>query len=339
MIMKNKLVFIGLIILFVLIMGFVLRTGVFKSPLSTTSKNKLSVVTTLYPLYDFAKEIGKEKVNATLLLPPGVEPHAFEPKPNDIVAINQADLFVYTGEFMEVWAHDILRGVINDKLKVVNTSVGVPTMAGEWEYEHEYEEEHKTDTHHEETEHYEDGHGHHHSRVDPHIWLDFSNAQIMAENIAKALQEVDPQNAQYYKDNLQNYKSRLVQLDNSYKNSLAVCKTKTIVYGGHYAFGYLAKRYGLEYVAAQGFSPDAEPSTKDMIAMVEHIKKNNIKYVFYEELSSPKIAETLARETKAKMLLLNGAHNLAKKDYEAGVSYISLMEDNLSNLRKGLMCE
>lgn len=283
---------------------------------TNTTSGKMSVVTTLFPQYDFAKAIGGDKVDVTLLLPPGVEAHAYEPKPSDITKINNANIFVYTGESMEPWAHDIIESA-DKKVKVVDASVGIEMMKEEGD-EHEDEDEHG---------------------VDPHIWLDFDNAKTMAENIAKALIEVDPQNADYYQNNLQAYQKKLSELDSAYKNTLSACKTKSIVYGGHYAFGYMAKRYGLEYVSAQGFSPDAEPSAKDMIALTEQLKKDNISYVFYEELTSPKIAETLARETNAKLLLLNGAHNLTKEDYDSGATFISLMENNLENLSLGLGCK
>lgn len=180
---------------------------------------------------------------------------------------------------------------------------------------------------------------HHHGGVDPHIWLDFDNAKIMADNIAEALYEIDPQNADYYKFNLKMYQSKLTELDKAYKDTLSSCQTRTIVYGGHYAFGYMAERYDLDYVAAQGFSPDSEPTAKDMIALTEQIKEENINYVFYEELTSPKIAETLANETNSELLLLNGAHNLAKEDYDSGATFISIMEDNLKNLATGLGCQ
>lgn len=184
------------------------------------------------------------------------------------------------------------------------------------------------------------GHGHHHhGGVDPHIWLDFDNAKKMAENITRVFVEVDAQNAEYYQNNLRIYQGKLAELDNAYKNTISVCRSKTIVYGGHYAFGYMAKRYGLDYVSAQGFSPDSEPTAKDMIALTEQIKKENINYIFYEELTSPKIAETLAKETSAKLLLLNGAHNLAKEDYDSGATFLSIMEENLRNLSLGLDCQ
>ncbi len=295
----------------VLILASAIWGAVTISQKPKTGDHKLSVITTLFPLYDFANIIGGDKVNVVLLLPPGVESHSFEPKPSDVVKINESDFFVYTGKYMETWAEDIINGMTNKNVKVIDSSIGIQ-LAKDDEHEHE--------------------------GVDPHIWLGFDNAQIMVDNIANAFTEKDPDNAAYYKNNAGEYKSKLVALDNEYRTTLTKCESKDIVYGGHYAFGYLSKRYGLQYFAAQGISPDAEPTANDLISLVDQIRKNNIKYIFYEELTSPKISETLAKETGSRMLLLNAAHNLSKDDFENKVTYISIMEKNLNNLSIGLGC-
>lgn len=323
---KNVIVpvVILIVIIVAILIGFSLKND------KEVKGDKVSVVTTLFPLYDFAKEIGGDKVQVSLLLPPGVEAHAYEPKPSDIVKINGSDLFVYTGKFMEPWAEDVIKSITNKNTKIVDSSTEIVMMK---EAEGAHKEEHE-DEHVEEKEE----HGHEHGGVDPHIWLDFDNSKIIVSNILKALTEKDPVNADYYKANASLYIEKLSKLDESYNNTLSTCKTREIVYGGHYAFGYLAKKYNLEYVSAQGFSPDSEPTAKDMIALVDQIKNDNINYVFYEELASPKIAETLSRETDSKLLLLNGAHNLSKEEMENGVSFLSIMEKNLSNLKTGLNC-
>jgi len=279
-----------------------------------SNTGKTTVVTTLFPLYDFAKNIGQDKVEVSLLLPPGVEPHSFEPKPSDIARISEADIFIYTGKFMEPWAVDIIKGFSGRNIKVVDSSAGIKMIPAVF---HDADEPQ--------------------GAFDPHIWLDFDNAKIMVDNIVQGLCEKDKANA-YYKKNGDEYKNALSNLDNRYRTGLANCKSKEIIYGGHYAFGYLAHRYGLQYLAAQGLSPDAEPTAQDLVKLVEQIKKNNIRYIFYEELTSPKIAETLAGETQAKMLLLNAAHNITKKDFENKVSFVSIMENNLRNLKIGLQC-
>jgi zinc transport system substrate-binding protein len=278
---------------------------------------KLKVITTLYPLYDFARNIGQDKVETVLLLPPGVEPHAFEPKPKDIIDINQADVFIYTGKFMEVWAEDVLAGVINKNLKVVEAGKDIKLIPSVF---HDGDEPAGSN--------------------DPHVWLDFENAQTMVNNIARGLAEKDPANKGFYLNNAASYSRSLQNLDNKYKTTLATCKTRKIIYGGHYAFGYLAKRYNLEYLTAvAGFEPSSEPTAKDIAKLVEQVKNNNIKYIFYEELASPKLAETIAGETGAKMLLLNAAHNVAKRDLEKEVSFLTIMENNLTNLKPGLDCQ
>lgn len=276
---------------------------------------KVKVVTTLFPLYDMAKNIGVDKADVSLLLPPGVEAHSFEPNPSDIVKINEADIFVYTGKFMEPWAEGIIKSVENKNLIIVDASRGTKMFPGVF---HDADEPAGS--------------------LDPHIWLDFDNAKTMVRNIAQAFQSKDIANKGFYEQKAGAYDSKLSELDSAYKITLAACKSKEIIYAGHYAFGYLAKRYGLKYLAAQGVSPDAEPTAKDLVNLAEQIKKDKVEYVFYEELTSPKIAETIAGETKAKLLLLNAAHNLGKDEIEKGVSFVDILNRDLDNLKVGLEC-
>jgi zinc transport system substrate-binding protein len=279
------------------------------------ASNKITIVTTLFPLYDMAKNIGADKADVSMLVPPGMEPHTFEPKPGDIMKINEADVFIYTGRFMEPWAEDIIKGVINKKLIVVDASKGttmIPAVSPDKEEPA--------------------------GALDPHIWLDFDNAKIMAKNIAEALEAKDPADKAFFRQKAADYNKQLTELDASFRTALSTCKNREIVYGGHYAFGYLAKRYGLKYLAAQGVSPDAEPTARDLARLVEQIKKDHITYVFYEELTSPKIAETIAGETHAKLLLLNAAHNLSKDQFERGVSFFEILHADLENLKIGLEC-
>jgi len=277
---------------------------------------KLKVITTLFPLYDMAKSIGVDKSDVSLLLPPGVEAHSFEPKPSDIVKINEADVFVYTGKFMEPWAEEIIKGAVNKNLIVVDASQGTKMIPAVF---HDADEPKGS--------------------LDPHIWLDFDNAKIMVKNIMQAFQLKDGANKDFYEQKAEDYISKLTELDALYRTALAVCKHKEIVYGGHYAFGYMAKRYGLKYLAAQGVSPDAEPTANDLVRLVEQIRKDKIRYVFYEELTSPKIAQTISGETKAKMLLLNAAHNVSREQFEQGLSFFDILKKDLENMRIGLECK
>lgn len=276
---------------------------------------KIRVITTIFPLYDMAGNIGSDKAEVSLLLPPGVEPHSFEPKPGDIVKVNEADIFVYTGRFMEPWAEGIIKGGANKDLIVVDASRGtkmistIPAVKGQQTVP-----------------------------ADPHIWLDFDNAKIMLGNILQAFLTKDSANKTFYERKAADYSNRLAEMDSAYKTVLASCKSKEILYAGHYAFGYLANRYGLKHIAAQGVSPDAEPTARDLAKLVEQIRKDKIGYIFYEELSSPKIAETVAAETHAKLLLLSAAHNLPRDQFEKGVSFFDILRSDLDNLKIALGC-
>ena len=304
-----------LVVLFI----FIVLAGSFsacaKRSQEPSRMKKLKVITTIFPLYDMARNIGADKAEVSLLLTPGVEAHSFEPKPSDIVKINEADVFVYTGKFMEPWAEDVIRGAVNKNLIVVDASLGIKVIPVVF---HDADEPA--------------------GLPDPHIWLDFDNAKIMVKNIAQAFQLKDSADRDFYEKKANDYSNKLTGLDTLYKTTLATCKDKEIVYGGHYAFGYLASRYCLKYLAAQGVSPDAEPTANDLVKLVEQVKKDKIKYIFYEELTSPKIAETIAGETSTKLLLLNAAHNVSRDQLDQGFSFFDILKRDLANLEVGLEC-
>jgi zinc transport system substrate-binding protein len=279
------------------------------------------VVTTLFPLYDFARTVGGDKADIRLILPPGVEAHAFEPKPEDAARVTKADLFVFTNEFMEPWAVKFVKGLNAGNVALVDSSKGVTFLKAGAEEEGE------------------DGHEGHGGGMDPHIWLDFNNAQIMVDNIASAMVARDPANKQYYLANAALYKAELKRLDDDYKTGLSACAKRVFLHGGHYAFGYLAHRYGLQYESASAVNADAEPTPAKLIALVKQVKAMDLKYVYSEELLSPRVSEMIAMETGAAVLLLHGAHNISKEDLDHGATFISLMRRNLDNLRTGLQCK
>lgn len=309
-----------LVVLFLVAIALVLLLSCQKKDSKQTEKKRLIVVTTLFPLYDFSKNIGDKYAEVILLLPPGVEPHGFEPRPEDILRINSANLFVYTGKHMEPWSEKILKGLDNQSVVVVDTSKGI-TMIEDKGHSHEHR------------------HGHTHE-IDPHIWLDFENAKKMVDHILYGFIKVDHEYADTYRKNAESYKAFLTELDRKFKKELAACKTRYFIHGGHYAFGYLAKRYGLNYISAyHGFSPNTEPSAKRLSELIKKMKQYNTKYVFYEELISPKVAEVISKESGAELLKLHAAHNLTKEEFNKGVTFLELMEGNLANLKKGLQCQ
>ena len=278
-----------------------------------TDTPKIKVVATIFPLYDFSREIGRDKVDIHLIIPPGVETHGFEPKPGDIFRIQKADILLYIGVNMEPWVQDIIKSLENDGPVIINAGKGI---ASEQDHNHA-----------------------HKGASDPHIWLDFVNAQEMVEHITAAFTEQDPAHKDFYLNNAAGYTKRLHDLDQKFRKAFRSCKKNMFIHGGHFAFGYFTKRYNLTYISAyRSYSPDTEPTPGDLIELVQKVKENNIHYIFYEELISPKLAETISRETGAELLLLHGGHNITKKEFDQGVTFISLMEKNLHNLRKGLEC-
>jgi len=279
-------------------------------------ERKIRVVASLFPLYDFARNIGGERADVALLLPPGVEPHDYEPKAGDILKINSADIFIYTGKFMEPWVTEVLKGIENPGLEVIDASRGIPLMAIS----------------------VQENNGRTRETVDPHIWLDFGNDLTIVDTILTGFIKKDPSQRQYYEQNALAYKAKLDSLDKEYARELGRCQKNVFVEGGHYTFGYLAKRYHLRYISAVGISPNAEPAPSDLVRLSEIVKKYGLKYVYFEELESPKIAQTIARETGAQLLELNGAHNLTRNEMKGGATFISLMEENLKNLKIGLQC-
>ncbi len=289
---------------------------------------KLKIITTLFPQYDFIREIGKDKVDVSLLLPPGVESHSYEPTPKDISRIKKSDLFIYTGEYMEPWAKKIADSINGNNLIITDVSKGI-TLLG-----HEEHEDHED---HEEHEEHKDHEGHSHGSKDPHIWLDPINAKKMVDNIVEDMIKADEENKDFYITNAEEYKKQLDLLDQEIIKTLKNTKSNKIIYGGHFAFGYFASRYNLEYITPyKGFSPDAEPTPKMIIELIKNIEDAGVKAIYYEELIDPKVTRILSKETGAKMLLLHGAHNLSKEEMESNINYIDIMKGNLERLKEGL---
>jgi zinc transport system substrate-binding protein len=293
--------------------------------LGYSASESVNIVSTLFPSYDFSRQVGKELVNVSLLLPPGVEAHGFAPTPRDLVTISRADIFLFTGEIMEPWVADILMGVDNKKLLVVDLSKDILIASGNEPGEH----------HH---------HHHHHNNdnnsIDSHFWLDPLKAKKMVHAISNALGKVDPANQKIYQEAARDYIKNLSMLDENIRRNLSNCKIKTIISGGHLAFGHFCSRYNLNIVSAyKGFSPDAKPSPRDIISLIKTMKKLGSKTVFHEELIQPKIATIIAEETGASLKLLHGLHNTSRKERQKGETYLSLMQGNIQSLKEGLQCQ
>jgi zinc transport system substrate-binding protein len=297
----------------------------------------ISVVTSFYPLYFLASEIGGKHVAAFNLIPAGVEPHDWTPKSRDITTASKAQLFLYHGAGLEGWVDGFLSGL--DKNSGVITkemSEGITLIAGSGE-EHAEEEGHDHDHEHEDEaanhEHEEEGHDH--GDMDPHTWVSPKSALKLAENVKNSLVEIDAANQADYEQNYEQLKQKLETIDQAYTEQLAQVPNKNIVVS-HQAFGYLARDYGLKQVAIMGLSPDAEPRAQDLLKIAKFVKENNVKYIFFEELVSDQLANTLAGEADVDTMVLNPLEGLTPDQEKAGDTYLTLMERNLQNLVQAL---
>lgn len=282
----------------------------------TKTDEKINVVATLFPQYDFVKQIGKEKVDVTLLLPPGTETHTYDPSPKDIIKINQSELFIYTGNDMEPWAESISTS-IDKSVNVVNTSNGIEHI----------KEEHKSSLHSEE----------HNHEYDPHIWLDISNTKLMVDNILNALIYIDSTNKDYYLKNAEEYKKSLDKLDKKFEYVIDNSKRNLICFGDKFSYMYFVNKYNLDYITVyDSCLSKAEPSVSKILEVQERIEKENIPVIFYESLSEGKIAKSIAQNTGIKALVFSSVHSVSSIDIKNGATYISVMNQNLNNLKLAL---
>ena len=310
-------------IFFVIAICGILMTGCSNSQSNTKKfqeEDKIAIVTTIYPVYDFATNIAGDKAEIINLVPAGVEPHDFELSTGDMQLIEEADMFIYNGAGMEHFAEKTLASVSNKELYVVECTKGMTLLDA-----NEHTDEHG----HESTDEHEDEH------TDPHTWLSVANAIEECKAITEALVEIDPDNKAYYEANYDAYEEKLLALQETYKVELADLSGSTIVVA-HEAFGYLCAEYGLKQEAIEGLTADSEPDSARMKEIIDFCKENDIKVIFFEELVSPKVAETIASEIGADTMVLNPIEGLTSEQEEAGLDYIGLMEENLEALKKAL---
>lgn len=277
---------------------------------SVTTVKPLFVVASFYPEYFFASKIGGDKAQVVNITPAGAEPHDYTPTPQDIATIESSRMLVINGG-VEPWAADIQNDLDSSKTLVVEDGEGLETQKV-----------------------VEDGE----NVIDPHIWQSPVLAKQMVDKIAQGYVQVDPTNAQYYAANAETLKSELDQLDTEFQAGLASCAKKDII-TSHAAFGYLATTYGLNQVSIAGLSPDAEPSTKELANVTDFAKKNNVQYIFFESLVSPKLSETIAHEVGAQTIVLDPIEGISAEDVASGKNYLTVMRSNLANLRTALECK
>ncbi|MDQ0859925.1 metal ABC transporter substrate-binding protein [Bacillus sp. V2I10] len=305
---------------------------------ATKSEEKLHVVTTFYPMYEFTKNITKDKAQVDLLIPSNIEPHDWEPTPKDMAAIQKADLLVYNSPFMETWISSIQESLDEEQPLFVEASEGINLMKGT-EHDHHDEDGH----HHDEESEHDDQEADHHDedenheedseQMDPHVWLSPVLAQKEVQTITESIVKQDPKNKEFYERNSKEYIQQLKELNELFRTTLQNASSKEMI-TQHAAFGYLAKEYGLTQVPIAGLSPSEEPSPSKLAELKEFAKEHQINVIYFEETTSPKVAQTLAGELGAETEVLNTLEGLSKEDQEKGLSYIEVMKNNLKSLEK-----
>ncbi len=278
---------------------------------------KINVVCTLFPQYDFVREIAGDRADITLLLTPGTDSHSYDPSPVDMVKINECDLFIYTGELMESWAANII-GSLSGDVEVLS----LPQPVKLKEHTHLY------------SSHAEEDHDH---SADPHIWTSPVNAMLIVETISQKLCEIDSKNEAYYKANEEAYLKQLKALDGEIRAVADAAENKTVVMCDRFAMLYFCEEYGLDYIAAfDSCTSNTEPSPAVIVKITNEVEQKNIPAVFCAELSNRKVADAVAQRTGVQVLELHSCHNLSADDFNAGENYISLMKRNAENLKTAL---
>jgi zinc transport system substrate-binding protein len=312
---KNFGVLTGIFVLGLLAYFLTSQNPRHQTPLSSAPE-KIRVLTSFYPLAEFAQQVGLDKVAVQNLTPPGVEPHDFEPTPQDLIALQKSQVFIYNGAGLELWL-DKLDPDIKKNVEFVNASQDLPLLSGETP-----DEDHQNST----------------TRPDPHVWLDPVLASQQVNQVKNGLRAADPANTASYEQHAAEYQQKLLRLDESFRTGLAECERRDIV-TSHNAFQYLAKRYNLNVLSISGLTPDEEPTPKALAEVADFVKEHQVKYIFFETLVSPKLAETIAQETGAQTIAFNPLEGLAEAELQQGKNYLSVQNDNLVALKTALGCK
>lgn len=277
------------------------------------------IITTVFAAYDFACQVGKENVDVTLLVPPGTETHSYEPTPQDIISLENCDLFIYAGGESDSWVEDLLASVSNPDMKIIkmvdcvkaadedNSVLADPSVA---------EDE---------------------VVVDEHVWTSLRNAAIITQTIEDNLFVIDQSNMEAYARNTSAYCGALGELDNEIKDIVANGNRKLLIFGDRYPFRYFAQDYGLECKAAfPGCSTATEASAQTVAALVDIVREKGVPVVLYRELSNHKIADAIAQETGVATKEFHSCHNISKQEFDAGTTYVDLMKKNAETLKVAL---
>lgn len=368
---SRKTEFLRKSVVFIVIISMILGMAGCGKTTEKEDNYRLKIVTSLFPYYDMARAvIGDVKgIDLKMTVTPGQDSHSFEPTPSDVIQMENADVLIYNGGSLETWIDTLLDSLNNknqiqmkmmDYVDVLNEEIveGMDTRFEEHDHdEHSHKEDnhnkenHKEDSHSEEN-HKEDSHSEDssndsefhnedseegHEETDEHIWTSPVNEIIMTEKICETLSKALPEEKENFQKNAESYISQLKELDNEFRTIVENAKINEIIFADKFPLQYFAKEYGLKYYAAfPGCGSDMEPSAKTIGFLVDKIKEDNIKAVFYLELSSHIVADAIETDTGAKPLQFNSCHNITQKQFDSGVTYVDLMKENVNNLKIAL---
>ncbi|MGG3955713.1 metal ABC transporter substrate-binding protein [Bhargavaea massiliensis] len=295
--------------------------------------NKLIIYTTVYPLQDFTQKIGGEHVQVESVYPPGVDVHTYEPTAKTMQHIADSDAFIYVGQGMEGFVERIVKTLENERVKFVEATAGIDLLLANHTHEdgHAHEDEHEHEHAHED----EHDHGHDHGDVDPHVWLDPIYSIQMAETIKQTLTELKPEAKNDFEQNFASLKQQLEQLDSQFQQLIKGAKRKEILVA-HAAYGYWEKRYGLKQISVTGLSPTNEPSQKQLASIIQTAKERDIRYIFFEQNVTSKIAEVVKNEIGADVLILHNLEARTNDDIANNKDYFAIMNENITALKKAL---
>ena len=296
---------------------------------------RISVVTTIFPQYDFVRQIAGENVELKMLLKPGEETHSYEPTPQDIIAIQNSDIFIYVGGENNAWVEDILESMPEADMRTLKHMDCVDTVEEEHVegmqeqpgHSHEEEESHEDETEEEHSVH----------EIDEHVWTSPVNASAIVDKIKELLVQADPENRQIYEENAEAYEAELAELDAEFRDVVDNAGRRLVVFGDRFPFRYFADEYGLDYYAAfPGCASDTEPSAATMAFLINKVKEEEIPAVLKMELSNENIANAIAEATGTEVRTFYSCHNLTAEEFEDGETYLSMMQKNVETLKEVL---
>lgn len=305
------------------------------------SEERIRVVTTIFPPYDFVREIAGDRVELKMLLKPGEESHSYEPTPQDIIAIQESDVFIYTGGENDVWVEDILSSMPEGGRLTLRMTDCVDTVEEEHVEGMKESPGHDHDDHEEDDadpdggEAGEDTHSVH--EIDEHVWTSPVNAALIVERIKEILIQADPSGEAVYEENAAAYEEELAKLDREFRDVADHARRKLLIFGDRFPFRYFADEYGLDYYAAfPGCAGDTEPSAATMAFLIDKVKEEKVPAVLKMELSNDDIANAIAEATGTEVKVFYSCHNLSAEDFESGETYLSMMQKNVETLKEVL---